>query len=201
MGDTVMFHSIPKTITEQLRRLESLDARDRVNGTPRHKRLRQIPPETGRLLAILAANAPQGALVEIGTSAGYSTLYLALACRAAGTQLTTFEISEDKATLARETFHSAGVNDVVRLVSGDAREHLTKLARISFCFLDAEKDVYQDCYDLIVPRMVTGAILAADNVLSHEEELRSFVRCASDDPRVDSVIVPIGKGVLLCRRN
>ncbi len=67
-----MFHNIPKPIRDRMEFLEETDTRDRQDGTPRLERLRQIPPKTGRLLALMAASAPQGEFVEIGTSAGYS---------------------------------------------------------------------------------------------------------------------------------
>ena len=73
-----MFHDIPEPIIRRMRYLEEIDARDRIDGTPRMERLRQIPPATGRFIALLAAAAPGGRIVEIGASAGYSTLWLAL---------------------------------------------------------------------------------------------------------------------------
>ncbi len=196
-----MFYSIGQPILEQMRRLEAIDAVDRTDGTPRFERLRQIQPDTGRFLAILAAGAQKGTFIEIGTSAGYSSLYLALACREVDTRLITFELLEQKACLARETFRLAGVDDIVELIVGDAREHLEHFTDIAFCFLDAEKDVYRDCYDLIVPNMVSGGLLAADNVLSHADQLQSLVDGALADRRVDAVVVPIGKGVLLCQHH
>ena len=106
-----MFHNIPPAVQGQMERLEAIDARDRVDGTPHRQRLRQIPPETGKFLAILTASAPKGEIIEIGTSAGYSTLWLALACLPAGRMITTFEIQQEKATLAAETFHAARLED------------------------------------------------------------------------------------------
>jgi caffeoyl-CoA O-methyltransferase len=195
-----MFHNIPQPILDRMRYLEEIDTQDRQDGTPRLQRLRQIPPETGRFLALLAAGAPQGAWIEIGTSAGYSTLWLALACRAAGRTLTTFEVLEEKAALARETFHLAEVEDTVTLVAGDARGHLANRGDIAFCFLDAEKEVYAACYELVVPRLVAGGLLAADNAISHQETLQPLLDRALSDERVDALIVPIGKGELVCRK-
>jgi len=195
-----MFHDIPKEIVEQMQRLEQIDARDRSDGTPQMQRLRQIPPETGKFIAILAASPTHGTLVEIGTSAGYSTLWLSLACREIGTAITTYEILEDKAALARETFRQAGVDDLVELVVGDARDHLKEYSDISFCFLDAEKEYYLDCYELLVDGMLQGGMLVADNVISHRDELQAFIDRAESDDRVDSLILPIGKGLLVCRR-
>jgi predicted O-methyltransferase YrrM len=195
-----MFHLIPNRITEQMRRLEAIDTRDRVDGTPHLKRLRQIPPETGRFLAILAASAPGGTFIELGTSAGYSALYLALACREVGSRLVTFEVLEEKVRKAEETFRLAGVEDVVELVHGDAREYTDSLKDIAFCFLDAEKNLYREFYDIIIPYMVTGGLLVADNVISHADVLQPFVDHVLYDESVDAVVVPIGRGELVCRR-
>jgi predicted O-methyltransferase YrrM len=180
--------------------LERIDAQDRTDNTPRMKRLRQIPPETGKFLALLAANAPGGDWIEIGTSAGYSTLWLALACRMIGRKITTFEVLEDKVNLARETFRLAGVEDVVELIHGDARECLPRYSKVAFCFLDAEKDVYMDCYEAVVSNLVLGGLLVADNAINHETALRPMLDRALHDERVDALIVPIGKGELVCRR-
>jgi predicted O-methyltransferase YrrM len=183
-----------------MRYLEAIDTQDRQDGTPMLQRMRQIPPETGRFLALMAVSAPQGAFVEIGTSAGYSTLWLALVCRETGRTITTFEVLEEKVALARETFRLAQVEDVVSLVAGDAREHLADCNDIAFCFLDAEKDVYADCYELVVPHLVPGGLLVADNAINHRETLQPMLDRALSDERVDAVIVPIGKGELVCRR-
>jgi len=195
-----MFHDVPGRVLEQMRRLETMDTRDRSDGTSRLTRLRQVPPETGQFIALLAACAPPGRYLEIGTSAGYSTLWLALACRLAGRKITTFEILDEKAELAMETFAAAGVGDVVHLVHGDALDHLGDCADVSFCFLDAEKEIYAECYETVVPNMVCGGILIADNAVNHEQALRPMLDRALGDPRVDALIVPIGKGELVCRR-
>lgn len=195
-----MFHEIPQRMLNEMKRLEEIDARDRTDGTPRLRRLRQIPPETGRFIAILAASAPEGELIEIGTSAGYSTMWLALACKATRRTLTTFEVLPEKVRLAEDTFRRAGVDDVVTLVAGDAREHLADVDDIAFCFLDAEKEVYLDCYEAVVPKMVRGGLLVADNAINHRETLAPMLERSLNDPRVDALIVPIGKGELVARK-
>lgn len=195
-----MFHNIPQALAKRMHYLERLDANDREDGTPRDQRLRQIPIETGKFLALLAAGAPEGTWIEIGTSAGYSTLWLTLGCRKAGTKIITFEWQAEKAKLAEETFKSAGVETRVELIIGDAREYLESYKNVSFCFLDAEKEVYQDCYEAVIPNMVSGGLLVADNVISHREALETVVHQALNDERVDALVVPIGKGELVCRK-
>lgn len=195
-----MFHTIRPSIRKRMQHLEARDAQDRQDGTPRRQRLRQIPPQTGQFLALLAASAPAGAMLEIGTSAGYSTLWLALACEMTGRRLTTFELLPEKAALARETFAAAGVTESVTLQEGDARVFLPAYEQIAFCFLDAEKEVYADCYELIVPRLVPGGWLVADNAINHQATLQPVLDQALADMRVDALIIPIGKGELVCRK-
>lgn len=102
--------------------------------------------------------------------------------------------------MARATFHDAGVGDVVTLVEGDFLAANSIPENIAFCFLDAEKEVYGACYDLVIPRLVRGGWLVADNAINHRETLQPMIDKALDDPRVDALVVPIGKGELLCRR-
>lgn len=180
--------------------LEAHNARDRQDSTPKALRLRQVPPDTGRFLAILAAGAPPGQLIEIGTSAGYSGLWLSLACRQRDQRLTTFEVDAEKVKLAGETFRLAGVEDVVQLVQGDARLRLAEYEQVAFCFMDAEKDIYPQVYELVIPNLVPGGYFLADNALSHQDELEPFIEHALSDDRVDGLVVPVGKGLLLCRK-
>ena len=195
-----MFHEIARPVLERMRYLEGIDAADRIDGTPRMRRLRQIPPETGRFLAILAAEAPPGAFIEIGTSAGYSALWLTLACEAANRRLITFEALFAKAELARETFRVARVDHLIDLVEDDAREHLSSIGEIAFCFLDAEKEIYFECYEAVVPKLLAGGLLVADNAINHRITLQPMLDRALSDPRVDALVVPIGNGELVCRK-
>ena len=195
-----MLHNIPPPVKKRMKYLEKIDVEDRVNGTPRMERLRQIPPETGKFLSILAASAPKGEFIEIGTSAGYSTMWITLACMERGNKIKTFEILKEKIKLAKETFRESKIENYIDLVEGDAREYLKEEKNISFCFLDAEKEVYNDCYDLIIPNMVKGGLFVADNAINHYETLKPIIDKALIDERVDALVVPIGKGELVCRK-
>lgn len=195
-----MFEQISPAMLARMQELEAIDRRDRADGTPQSKRLRQISPEVGKLVALLAASAPAGQWIEIGTSAGYSTLWLALAARATNRRITTFEIDAAKVALARATFETCAVTDVVEQLHGDALAHLPAYSSIGFCFLDAEKDIYLPCYELLIPRMTPGGILVADNAISHQSVLRPMLDHALSDSRVDAVLVPIGNGELICRK-
>ena len=195
-----MFHNIPENIKKRMEYLEDIDSRDRNDGTPRLRRLRQITPDTGRFLSILAASAPKGEFLEIGTSAGYSTLWIAIACNLTENKVITFEILKEKVELAKETFKITEMEHYIELIEGDARKFIKNFKKISFCFLDAEKEIYEECYDLVIPNMVRGGIFVADNAINHYETLKPMLEKALADKRVDALIVPIGKGELLCRK-
>ena len=195
-----MFHNIPEPMLKRMHKMETQDALDREDGTPRLQRLRQIPPVTGKFLALLCASAPKGGVLEVGTSGGYSSLWLSLACKERGNHLTTFEVLEEKVARANETFEAAQVSNQIQLIHGDAREVIDGYKDIAFCFLDAERDIYFDIYEKLMPNLTPGGILAVDNVISHADELADFVAQAEDDPRVDALVVPIGKGILVCRK-
>jgi predicted O-methyltransferase YrrM len=92
------------------------------------------------------------------------------------------------------------VDDIVSIVPGDAREHLAAQSGVSFCFLDIEKKLYEECYEAVLPNMVSGGFLVADNVISHAGDLSAFLDRAESDERMDTMVVPVGSGVLLARR-
>jgi caffeoyl-CoA O-methyltransferase len=102
--------------------------------------------------------------------------------------------------MAAETFAAAGVCGVVKLLEGDFLEQSAAIGEIAFCFLDAEKEVYESCYDAVVPRLVPGGLLVADNAINHRATLQPMIDAALVDRRVDALVVPIGKGELVCRR-
>jgi len=193
-----MFHNIPQQILSRMRYLEEIDVRDRENGTPMLQRLRQIPPETGHFIALIARIAPMGQLIEIGTSAAYSTLWLSLAAKERNQKVTTFEILIEKYNMALETVKLTKTKEWIDLKFGNALEFLPKVSDIAFCFLDAEKEDYKAYFQLVIPHMVKGGIFLADNVISHYDDIKPMLDVALHDPRADAVIVPIGKGILMC---
>jgi caffeoyl-CoA O-methyltransferase len=195
-----MFESISPAMLARMKNLEDIDQKDRTDGTQRMKRLRQIPPETGKFLALMAANCPPGGFIEIGTSAGYSSLWISLALKNREEKLTTFEILPEKARLARETFALSGIAGKVELIEGDFLQRHESIKDVAFCFLDCEKDLYEKCFDIVSEKMVKGAMLVADNAINHREHLKGMMRKAEADSRFDCLTVPIGKGEFVCRR-
>ncbi len=195
-----MFHNIPESIKQRMQYLEKTDANDRIDGTPRLHRLRQIPPETGKFLSLLASSSPVGDYIEIGTSAGYSSLWLYLAAKYRGVKIKTYELLPHKINLAKETFNMTATDNLIELYEGDAREYLDDLRPVAFCFLDTEKEIYETCYEKIKDKIMTGGFLVADNAINHYETIKPMIDKIMENKNFDSLVVPIGKGVLVSKR-
>jgi len=167
------------------------DARE----TERARRMLNITPETGRLLWILARSARATRILEVGTSNGYSTIWLADAARATGGRVTTLELNPAKVKLARENLARAGLADRVEVLEGRALDSLgTRPGPFDFVFLDADRGSYLTYLELVVPRLVPGGLLVADNVSSHAQELHDYLARVKSHPALFSVTVPVGKG-------
>jgi caffeoyl-CoA O-methyltransferase len=188
-----VFHDISPSMQQVMRALEEQVARDQPS-------LRSVSEEVGRCLALLAISAPQGTFLELGSSGGYSSLWVSLAARARGVTLTTVDLNEKKVALARENTVRAGVADSVEVCHGDALDYATRFENIAFCFSDIEPpELNAKVYDKVVPRLVPGGWLVIDNVTSPRIQTELLNR-AEKDPRVDSVLLPFPKGDLICRK-
>jgi len=176
-----------------MRALEEQAARD-------HRSLRQVPVDVGRWLSLLAMSAPRGAFLELGSSGGYSALWLSLAARARGVTLTTVDLDEKKVAFARENISRAGVGGTVQVVHGDALDYATRFEEIAFCFSDIEPPERNGkVYEKVVPRLVPGGWLVVDNVTS-PRVMTDLLNRAENDTRVDCVLLPFPKGDLVCRK-
>jgi caffeoyl-CoA O-methyltransferase len=197
-----MFHDIPDVIQARMVKLQELDRAQRAGAAPPELWVLAIPPETGKLLALLAASAPEGTFVELGTGSGYSTLWLALAARARPRvpQLETFESDPAKAALALETFHCCDVSDLVSLRVCDAVPELHTLGPLAFAFVDHGPRNYEASREALLAGLATGGLLAIDNIDSHAEVTAPFVGALEADARIDCTVLHVGKGVLIARR-
>jgi caffeoyl-CoA O-methyltransferase len=192
---------VPARILDVMRSLEARDAADRVDGTPQAQRLRAISPEVGAFLRLLVEATGARTIIEVGTSSGYSSLWLALGASRTGGHVTTFDIDPAKAALARATFAEADVETLVeaRLEDGVAglREHT---GSVDMVFLDAEKADYLRALDPAIEALRPGGLLVADNLSSHADDLAPFREAALGDPRLEGLVVPIGRGELVAVR-
>jgi predicted O-methyltransferase YrrM len=177
---------------EELARFgEETDAREAAHP----KRMLNITPDTGRLLSILIRMAAARRILEVGTSNGYSTIWLADAARETGGRVTTLELNPDKVRLARENLTKAGLADRVQIVEGRAADTLAALpGPFDFVFLDADRPNYLTYLDLVVPKVAPRGLIVADNVTSHAQELQYYLTRVKSHPALFSVTVPIGKG-------
>jgi caffeoyl-CoA O-methyltransferase len=178
-----------------LSRLEAEDADERARGVPSAQRSRQVAPTTGRLLFALVASRPGSRVLEIGGSRGYSTIWLAAAARLSGSRVTSLEADPLKCEAWRRNLDDAGLNAWAELVEGDAFQTLPRPADV--VFLDAEKDDYERLFAAARPALEPGALIVADNVLSHRDPLAAYSAARQADPALESVTLPLDRGLEL----
>ena len=169
----------------------------------RDNMLLPVGPETAQLMTIIVRAQKPRTILEVGTSYGYSTLWLADAARDVGATLHTLELAQRKSDYARERIGRAGLADHVRFHVGDALELIGSLpGPFDFVLLDLWKDLYIPCFDLMRPKMAKGSFIVADNMLSppqaraDAEEYRAHVRNADG---VTSILLPVGSGIEITR--
>ena len=172
-------------------------------GKRRDEFLLPVGPETAQLLDILIRAQKPKTLVEVGTSYGYSTVWLANAARAVGATLHTLELVQEKSDHARANIERAGLKDHVVFHVGEARELLAKLdGPFDFVLLDLWKDLYIPCFDIMLPKLSSGAFIIADNMLEPVQAradaaaYRKHIRTAAG---VTSVLLPVGSGIEVTR--
>ena len=181
-----------------MRRLEDEDRLEREQGLPSSQRARAVAEPTGRFLFALVAHHPGCDVLEIGGSRGYSTLWLGAGVRYLGGRVVSLEHDPAKCEVRRHNIADAGLDEWVELVDGDAFEIIPTLAEaFDVVFLDAEKDDYERLFELAREKLEPGAIVVADNVLSHEETLGAYSRARQEDPTLVSVTVPLDRGLEL----
>jgi caffeoyl-CoA O-methyltransferase len=181
-----------------LARLEAEDAAEREAGLPAMQRSRQVAPTTGRFLFALAACQAGIAVLEIGASRGYSSIWLAAGARVLGGQVTSLENDPAKCAAWRANLADTGLEEWAELVESDAFETLGATEdTFDLVFLDAEKDDYEALFALARPLLEPGGLLVADNVLSHVETLGAYSAARKADPTLSSVTVPLDRGLEL----
>ena len=165
-------------------------------------RRRNVEPETAALLGVLIRAKNARTVLEIGTSNGYSTIWLGDAVQDTGGMVVTLEIEPERAAEARENIAKAALEAAVELRTEDAAHALKALPDEAFdvVFLDSERDAYPGYWPELVRILAPAGLLAVDNVISHAAELVEFRARVDADDRVDQALVPIGAGVLLVVR-
>jgi caffeoyl-CoA O-methyltransferase len=181
-----------------LARLEAEDAKEREEGVPREQRGRQVARTTGQFLFALAAPQWDCEVLEIGGSRGYSSIWLGAGVRHLGGRVLSLEADPVKAEAWRRNVAEAGLEEWVELVEGDAFETLPQIEDVfDIVFIDAEKEDYERLFMLSRDKVEPGGLFVADNVVSHADALAAYSAARQADPTVESVTVPLDRGLEL----
>jgi predicted O-methyltransferase YrrM len=179
-----------------LARLEEEDAREREEGVSREQRARQVARTTGQFLFSLVAPQTDCEVLEIGGSRGYSTIWLAAGVRYLGGRVLSLEHDPAKIDAWRANVAEAGLEAWAELIPGDAFETLPAIDDVfDVVFLDAEKEQYEELFQLARTKLEPAALIVADNVLSHADPLVEYSRARQADPTLESVTVPLDRGL------
>jgi len=140
--------------------------------------------------------------LEIGTSNGYSSIWIAEALKKTGGRLITLEYWQKRADLALENFKKTGVDDIITTITGDAIEILAKMKdenklKFDFIFVDANKAEYIEYFKSFDPLLAKGGIIAADNILSHYKKTKNYVDLLLNNPSYQSQILDFDAGIML----
>jgi predicted O-methyltransferase YrrM len=186
---------------DESKRWQALEWKDFV--LERDQFLLAVGPATGQFMNLLVRETKSKVILEIGTSYGYSTLWLAEAARAVGGRVISLELQASKQNYARERMIQAGLADSVDFRLGNAPLLLAQFdTKVDFVLLDLWKDLYIPCFDLFYPLLNPGALIVADNMLypdsarTHASAYRKHVRQKTD---LQSMLLPIGSGLEVSR--
>ncbi len=155
-----------------------------------------IPAGTGKFLYNLVLISKAKNILEVGTSNGYSTIWLGEAAKHNRGKVTTIEISEHKAMIAKEKFKRANLNKIIKLIHGDALKEIPKLnKKFDFIFIDAIKKDYIRYLKLAEKNLKKGCIIVADNAVMFKDKMEDYLNYVENNKKYSSVLVPIGSGV------
>lgn len=185
-------------IRNLLAELETWGNENDAREQDRRKKMLNLEPDTARFISILVRSSQRKSLLEIGTSNGYSTIWLAWAVSATGGHVTSLERDADKNAQADANLQRAGLRDSVDLLLGDATEIVASLdGPFDFVFFDADRISAPDQLKFLKSKLLSGALVLADNVLSHPDEIAGYLAAIEATPDFDHMVIPIGKGLSL----
>jgi predicted O-methyltransferase YrrM len=185
--------------------LAAIEQQGRENDEREGDRVRKmlnLEPDTAKLLNILARSSGAKRVLEIGTSNGYSTIWLASAVAETGGKIISIERSPEKQAMARENLGRAGLLDRVELRLGDATAIVRELAGpFDFVFFDADRISAPEQLRLLVPKLAPKVFVLSDNVLSHPAEIAGYLAAVATLEGFEHTVVPVGKGLSLAYRS
>jgi predicted O-methyltransferase YrrM len=168
----------------------------------RAQKMLSLEPATAQLLSMMVRSSRRTRVLEVGTSQGYSTIWLAWATSPAGGRVTSIDREAHKIELADSNLRRAGLRGIVDLIHGDATEVVSTLAGPFDCvFFDADRLSAPSQLALLVPKLTTDVLLFADNALSHPVEIADYLAAVKSLPQFEHLIVPIGKGLSIAYRS
>ena len=162
-----------------------------------------IPRKTAVLINTFIKMMGVKSALEIGTSNGYSGIWIGKALKETGGKLTTIEYYEKRQSVAIENFKKCGVNDIIRPLQGSACDILESLApeeKFDFVFIDANKREYVKYFELVKPHLTPKALIIADNITSHAEKVQTFIDAVDADNEFQYEIVEVPGGILVAYR-
>ena len=172
-------------------------------GARRDDFLISVGPETGSFMNMLARDAKAKTLIELGTSYGYSTIWLAEAARANGGKLISLDVHAGKQDYAGKALERAGLREFVDFKLGDALQILLNLdLRYDFVLIDLWKDLYVPCLDLLYPRLNRDAFIVADNMIQpvySQKDAAIYRRHVRGKANIESILLPLGAGIELSK--
>lgn len=182
--------------------LEQFGEQHDLAQTDRADKMLNITRDTGELLAVLVQTRGAQAVLEIGTSNGYSTLWLAEAVARLDGHVTTIERDESKRALAQANFEQAALAGRITQLAGEAGALLPTLPSAGFplIFLDSDRRQYRAWWPQLQRLLPPRGLLVVDNAISHREELAEWMAEVAQDPRFVTSLVPVGKGEWLVVR-
>ena len=157
-----------------------------------------VSSQTANFLSILIKSTKRKNALEIGTSNGYSGIWLAKALKETGGHLTTIEFWDKRLSVAIENFKKCSVDDIVTPKLGSACDIIPTLdEKFDFVFIDANKGEYVQYYDLLLPKLAKNTIIAADNIHSHREKVQPFIDKIENNKDFQTQILDLPDGLLL----
>ena len=163
-----------------------------------------IPRKTGVLINMMIKMMKAQSVLEIGTSNGYSGLWITKALKETGGKLTTIEFYEKRQNIAIDNFKKCGVLDIVRPLEGSACDiirNFDESEKFDFVFIDASKREYVDYFKLVKPHLTEHAVIIADNIISHAEKVQTFIDAVNDDDKFQYLIAELPGGILAAYKN
>ena len=188
-------------LRELLQEIERHGRENDARVSERPRMMLNLEPASAQLISILVRASGVTRGLEVGTSNAYSTIWLAWSLAPARGKLVSIDRNPDKHGLARENLRRADLLDRVELRTGNAAEIVSQLSGpFDLIFLDADRRMFPEIMQILLPKLAPKALAIADNVLSHPEEIAEYLKLISSCADFQHTVVPVGKGLSIAYR-